>query len=301
MKSNFKFSSSRILSLFKKPLTANAISFHHLPLTFSQKVLSELIDHWNLQLQKKKNTLRSKNISSEIKFYSLFNRNEINALYVNDKAVMYPGDTITLRDFIVNENEVQLVVSEILYPFITALSDKNFIAKIPASENKNLRPSLAVCTFAITADNFLVLTIRGEHTNVYPGRFYGQGGNPTNWNVDLLQHQLDEMKEELMLNKEEVQIESLRFCGLVEDLETFKGKPDLIGYVNIFLTSKELKIRFDARPKNERPADVADIFFIPFTKKSITNFLEHETKPSQFCPPAYGGLKMIESIFWGDE
>ncbi|MFI5136113.1 MAG: hypothetical protein ACHQD9_09695, partial [Chitinophagales bacterium] len=158
---NFRFPNSSALIIFPQPLFPSAISFEKFPLVFSEKVLQQVTDHWILQLKQKQHQLSEKGIPSEIKSYSASGNFDLDALFVNEKPVMWPGRCVTLRDWRVEDKSVTLFVSELSYPFIAALSDKNFLNNFHDENLRSLRPPLAVCTFAITSDNFLVLTVRG--------------------------------------------------------------------------------------------------------------------------------------------
>jgi len=289
---NFRFPNSSSLAIFSQPLSSKSISFEKSPLTFSEKILQQVTEHWILQLRQKQYQLSKKGIPAKIKSYSSFHDHNLDALFVNEKPVMWPGSCVTLRDWHVNNGSAILFVSELSYPFIAALSDENFLNKLHDENFHSLRPPLAVCTFAITSDSFLVLTVRGIATPVYPGRFYGQGGNPQHSQIDLLQHQLEEMEEELLIKPDEVMHDSLKFFGIVEDQENFPRKPDLIGTVKISLSSHELKDRFESRLHNNRPPDVADTRLIHFDDENLFDFLKSET-PKNFCPPAHGGLLLV--------
>jgi len=299
--STHQFPTSRTLVIFSEPLHSSEIIFKEEPIRFSQSILKHLAGHWKLQLQSKQQDLTELGISSIIKSFSANIKVPLDALFVNDKPVMWPGQCITLRDWQIEDHSAKLLVNEISYPFIAALGDIEFVKRISKENLPALRPPLAICTFAITTDNFLVLTVRGNATPVYPGRFYGQGGNPDSSKINILHHQLEEMKEEILIESNEVIAESMKFFGIIEDEETFPGKPDLIGTVKVFLSSKEVKKRFDSRSLEARPADVSDIRFIQFDKESLFHFLKNETQPKDFCPPAYGGLMLVGLFQFGNE
>ena len=295
-----KLSTSNILFVFSKPLLPSQILFINKEISFSTQTINALTLNWEAQLKKKRDQLLQKDIFSEIRTYPNENKVLLNALYVNEKPVMWPGNAITLRNWVVEDDKAQLTVSAISYPFISALNDFRFLDAIESPIETFLRPALAICTFAITSDGFIVLTKRGDFTNVYPGRLYGQGGNPSEIDFDLLSHQVTEMEEEIMTYPIEVATDSLRFGGVIEDLETFPGKPDLVGWVNISLSSGEVKKRIEDRPPNDRPGDVSSVLFIHLNETSFSNFLKQHNS-SEFCPPAHGGLLLMGFFRFGEK
>ncbi|MEP7128940.1 MAG: hypothetical protein ABI729_08735, partial [Chitinophagales bacterium] len=217
---------SRILLDFNQPLPAENISILQQQLSIPATVITILIEHWARQLKDKQSALRNAGIESVIGLEPEHVGNDLlQSLFVNGKPVMWPGTAVTLRKVKMENEKVQLTVSEIPYPFITALNNAVF-NKNSGLHSLQLRPPLAICTFVITSDHQLILTMRGEETNVYPGRYYGTGGNPANIQFNIVQHQLEEIADELLLQPEEVDATTFRFQGLVEDLELFPGKPD---------------------------------------------------------------------------
>ncbi|MGB3074562.1 MAG: hypothetical protein WBB36_04545 [Chitinophagales bacterium] len=294
-------STSRILLDFNKPLPVENISIVQQPLSFPATVITKLSDHWTQQLKDKQSALRNARIESVIGLEPENIANELlHTLFINGKPVMWPGNAVTLRDVKMEYEKVLMTVSEIPYPFIAALNNAAF-KKNTGLHSLQLRPPLAICTFVITSDNQLVLTVRGEKTYVYPGRFYGVGGNPANIQFNIVQHQLEEIADELLVQPEEVDATTFRFYGLVEDLELFPGKPDLAGIARIKLSSEELAERFETRPSSQRPPDVAALKMVPFNNSSLQNFLEHDNKLADFCPPAHGGLLLLKKMEFGGD
>ena len=136
---------------------------------------------------------------------------------------------------------------------------------------------------------------------MYPERFYGQGGNPLFTSTNIVEHQIDDMQDEIMISKEHYDVKDFLFGGVIVDKEKLIGKPDLIGWVNIKLTSDELKKIFYSRDPTKRPNDAWDIAFVPRTKEGLLNCLTKETKASQYCPPCQGGLILYGRFNFGDK
>jgi hypothetical protein len=280
------------LDVFDPPLSTKDISFIPTPLIFSPADSKRLREYWDIELKVKQTLLLEKRIDSVIKTYEGVPE-KMNALYVNGQPVMWPGNAITLRNWSYAGNKLSMDVSELSYPFIGALSNPDFRDALSDQSFIALRPPLAICTFAITTDNFLVLTVRGMNTNVYPGRYYGQGGNPTSCVFDLTIHQVEEMTDELNIDAGDISQESFRFSGIAEDSESFPGKPDLIGWVRLRIDAETLQSKFSSRPMIERPPDAAGLRLVRLTRNSLANFLQNEVKQVDFCPPALCGLHML--------
>lgn len=281
---------SRILLDFSQPVPADNIIIMHEPLAIPDRAMEAMEEYWAHQLKEKQTALYDAGIMATIRMDRTLH--SLPSLYVNEKPVMWPGTAVTLRNAQINSGLVQLTVSDIPYPFIAALNHAGF-ERQSGLDALALRPPLAICTFAITNDNMLVLTVRGQTTNVYPGRIYGQGGNPQQASFDIVAHQLEEMADELMVAPFEVDADSFQFYGLVEDLELFPRKPDLVGIVRLRMTAAALLSRFEQRPEQDRPPDVVKVLCIPFNKKTVTHFLQHEKSMADFCPPAYAGLRLL--------
>src|SRR5258706_7927901 len=98
------FSNSQSLVIFPRTLSSHQISFSGQPLSFSNEILKKLSDHWRMQLEKKRHELSEKGILSEIKSYSSLQSPGPDALFVNDKPVMWPGSCITLREWKIDDD-----------------------------------------------------------------------------------------------------------------------------------------------------------------------------------------------------
>ncbi|MBX7107604.1 MAG: hypothetical protein K1X61_03050 [Chitinophagales bacterium] len=286
---------SRILLDFKHPVTAANITIRPEPFTIPPTAFAPLKDYWTQQLKEKQSALQKAGIISVIKSDTA--HGALATLYVHEKPVMWPGTAVTLRDATIINGQVLLTVSDIPYPFIAALNDAAFLTQ-SGLHGLDLRPPLAVCTFAITTDNMLVLTQRGQTTGVYPGRLYGQGGNPHDAQFNIIEHQLEEMADELLVAPEEADADSFRYYGLAEDLESFPRKPDLVGIVRLRMDASTLLARNREWPAEDRPPDVASLLCVPYNKQALDQFLLQEKTAADFCPPAYAGLRWLISEAW---
>ncbi|MFH1590104.1 MAG: hypothetical protein ABIB43_06055 [archaeon] len=263
---------------------------------------------WDEQLLSKQKELASQNIIQEIKPYHLDkSNNPLNALYEKNQPKMWPGPVITLKyanespvySSAYYETNLELEVAQTFYPFIAGLKDKKISKLYEEQGIEKPNPALGICTFVITTDDQLVLTVRGARTNVYPGRLYGQGGNPKFTNTNIVNHQLDEMLDEIVLAPGHVDKNSFRFYGIAEDTEELIGKPDIVGTVSAFVDSEYVMKGVSARPMKNRPNDAIGIVFVPATEGELFDYLVKRSNVVQFCPPAHAGLLMYGDSKFG--
>lgn len=116
----------------------------------------------------KQSALFSSGVYAEIMPYAAAGNDIPDALFVDKKPVMWPGNAITLRDVRLKDGHVLITASEISYPFIGALRDAAFRSNLDATGLVNIRPPLAICTFAITTDHLLILTVRASQPMYIP-------------------------------------------------------------------------------------------------------------------------------------
>ncbi len=284
----------RILNRFARTFNGEAISFIDSPISYPEGVEEAVRKSWNLQLRKKQNALKMNGVNTEIKPYHLDKANNpLNALYEGKQTKMWPGPVVSLQSVLEKNEGINLLVAQTSFPFIAALKDEKISNLYESREIEKPRPSLAICTYALTLDDKLVLTVRGERTNMYPRRFYGQGGNPLYTNTNIVEHQIDEMQDEILVNPKDYNPSNFVFGGLIEDREDFPEKPDLIGWVPVNLEYGQIKERVRKRAIEERPNDSIDVTFVPATKHGLHDYLSN-INPKEFCPSALGGLFLYE-------
>lgn len=289
------------LSVFDEPIEADNIGFIDSPLQIPEGMDEQIRSNWDKQLESKQNELQREGISTEIRSYHLdASEKPLNALYENDEPKMWPGPAISLKD-VDTDTPIRLHVGQTYFPFIAALKDEEIRALYKQQDIPVPRPALAICTYALTDDGQLVLTVRGSRTNMYPGRFYGQGGNPELTNTNISDHQAAEMEGEILVKPNDYNPSGLRFTGIVVDDEQLPGKPDLVGWVPVNLESGEIKERVRKRPMNERPNDVIDVVFAPADETGLFSYLVNRTHPVQYCPPSNGGLVLYGHHVFGSD
>lgn len=214
---------------------------------------------------------------------------------------MWPGPVVTLTGYNLKEHSLELELGQLSFPFVAALNDKKVLDLYEEQQISKPRKPLGVCTYAVTQDDKIVLTVRGERTNIYPGRLYGQGGQPKFTDVDILQEQVEEMETEILLTEKNYDRDNMRFLGLIEDQDELADKPDLIGYVPVNLESGDIKEKVYSRAINKRPNDVIGVVFAPATEGGLNDYLSNQTRPVQYCPPAHGGLVLYGNQKFGPE
>jgi len=209
---------------------------------------------------------------------------------------MWPGPVVSLKEVRqTGSGRIELLVGQTTFPFIAALSKEN-VSKLYTEQGiAKPRPAIAICTYALTNDGKLALTVRGQRTNMYPGRLYGQGGNPLTTNTSIVQHQIDESKDELNLPDFSVNRLSgkFRFTGVVIDNEALPGKPDLVGWVPVDLSSDDIRERVYQRALSERPNDAVGVVFAPSDADGLFDYLVNGTHTSQYCPPSTRWLSAL--------
>lgn len=294
-----------VLHCFEVPLEAKRIELVDTPLKMPIGVDEAIRKSWNLQLVSKQEQLSKSGICTGIKpYHNDTSSLPLNALYEGEKCKMWPGPVISLTSWQeMNEednNVFRLYVGQTSFPFIAGLKDPEISKLYGLQGIPKPRPALAVCTFASTLDKKLVLTLRGQKTPMYPGRMYGQGGNPLFTNVDITVHQKDENRDEILLNEEDYLLgKGPSFLGLIVDTEQLPDKPDIVGYYPVNIESESLLERIQQRPLDKRPNDAIGISFAPSEEGKLFDYLAKETIPKQFCPPAHGGLVLYGSSMYG--
>lgn len=281
----------KIEETFSKPVSCEKIYLVEKKVKTPERIDQLVKEKWKRQLESKRNDLTSLGIKTEIRPY-LINGSPsgLDALYENGIMKMWPGPMISLEGINQKEDVVELEVCQTSFLLNAALKDKK-IKDIYREEGIRIpTPSFAICTFALTNDGYLLLTKRGQRTNVYPGRFYGQGGNPELTNTNVIDHQISELEDEVLIREGDYNRNDFQFGGIVRDLEGFVGKPDLVGWIPVDLSKAEIEERFYSRPVEERESDAEEIAFIKSEGESLRKFLLEETEESDYCPPAYGGL-----------
>ena len=289
------------LYLFEIPKSASEIELVDSPFEMPESVDQLIRDDWDRQLISKKEQLNRMDYLTEIRPYHLdVNSNPLNALYENEKVIMWPGPVISLKEVVETEKGIDLLVGQTSYPFIAGLNEER-IKKLYQEHKVTLpRPALSICTFVLTQDNQLIFTVRGEKTNMYPGKLHGVCGNPLYTNDNLSQHQLDEIEDEILIHPNEYDHTLLKFTGVVIDNDELPKKPDLSGWIPIPLEAEDIKERVSRIDPKNRPNDAADITFAPGTEGELFDYLT-KMPSSSFCPHAQGGLILYGYHNFGEE
>lgn len=219
-----------ILHTFQNPIKGQNILLREVTIKHPNGVEDLIRNNWDKQLTTKQTQLTEQGISGLTiqPYHGDKSLTPLNALYEAGIAKMWPGPAITLVSFKENYPMVELKVAQTYFPFIAALNNPQ-IRNLYISQSIEIpRPSLGICTFAETNDGRLTLTVRGQRTNMYPGRLYDQGGNPLFPTVNPVEHQIAEMSDEILVNPESYNPRKMEFGGITEDKEMLPGKPDLV-------------------------------------------------------------------------
>lgn len=287
-----------ILYTFQAPVNGQNIQFREVQIKHPVGLDGLVRSNWDQQLIAKQSQLAGQGITGlAIQPYQEDkSATPFNALYEAGEVKMWPGPAITLVGINNDYRGVELDVAQTSFPFITALNDYK-IKELYISQGIEIpRPALAICTFAQTKDGKLTLTVRGERTNMYPGRFYGQGGNPLFTTDNPVEHQVKEMVGETLITTESYDPRKLEFGGITVDREELPGKPDLVGWVRVNLHSEEIDRRVGERTKH--PNDAVAVAFVPASDEALLKYIV-TANPNDYCPPAYAGLILYGRMHFG--
>ncbi len=286
------------LHVFDRPVEGKSVQLIDSSLEVPQGMDPVIRENWDKQLESKRTDIPC----SEIKPYHLDrSENPLNALYLGETPRMWPGPAVSLKEVRVREG-IELHVGQTFFPFINGLKDPKVRALYEQQGIPLPRPSLAICTYALTLDDKLTLTLRGPATNMYPGRLYGQGGNPLFTNTSVIEHQIEEMQDEILVTPKEYSPNDFHFTGLVVDRESLPDKPDLVGWVPIQVESEKVRERIYQRgtPFKGRPNDAVGVVFVPAKEESLADYLVNVTHPLQFTPPGHAGLVLYGLANFGE-
>lgn len=291
--------------IFEPPLRGENIQMVGVNLSKPAGLDDRIGKSWAEQLLKKQNELRITGIILDIRPYHLDkSENPLGALYEGDTPKMWPGPVVTLReverDITYGSNRVVLRVGQMFYPYIAALKDPEIVKLYEAEGIDIPTPALGICTPVLTADNMLTLTIRGSRTSIYPGRMYSPGGQPILTNTDVVEHQRDEIKEEILVNPEEL-AEEFSFSGIVLDQEILPKKPDLTGWIRTSLDAGDIRERMFQTDPTKRPPDVQGVVFVPASEEGLLRYMTEYTHPVNFCPPTVGSLWLFGRLNYGQD
>ncbi len=294
----------RILDEFPQPIRGEDIRLvtHRQKLIVPPGVEEAIRTTWNRELQTKQAELAQIGDVTSIGEHSeKISGNTLDALYADERRIMWSGPQVTLKEiakeFCSINPRVRLFVSPTHYAFTTGLSDPEVIALYVKYGVERPRPPLAICTFAITPDNEGILTVRGPRANKYPGRKYGQGGDPRTSDVNIVDHQIREMKDEILVGPEEYNPREFQFGGIVEDREMLPGKTDLISWVRINLGFDEVDDR--VRNRARHPNDAVAIASFPATDEGLMRYVS-TLDPQGYNPPTIAGLVLYGKMNFGE-
>jgi hypothetical protein len=292
-----------ILEIFDQPINGENVYLKEVSLPKPEGLDERLKTNWDLQLKAKQDELAEKaGTTTEIRPYHL-DRSEkpFSALYQGEKPVQWPGPVVSLVEIERTVNhKVILGVGQMFYPQISALRDEGIVSVYKEQGIAIPRPALGINTPVLTADNLLTLTVRGIRTNQYPGRLYAPGGQPLTPDTDVIEHQLDEIEEEILIRPDEYN-HNFIFGGVVIDDELLPRKPDLVGWVKVGLDSGDIQERVYGRKAEDRPNDVTAVVFASASEGDLHDYLTKLTHPLQYCPPAIGGLWVYGRVNYGPD
>ncbi len=310
-------------TLFWRPVYAGDVTLSEAPLVTPRGVDELVRKSWDKQLEERRAALRTSGQETESRPYQEDpSPTRLNALYHTDgRPVMWPGPVVTMTGagYDGDSNKAALHVGQTSFPCIKAVNDPVVRALYEREGIPVPRPALGICTLPITADDKIVLTVRGPGTPMYPGRFYAPGGQPLHPGTNVEKHQLEEMEEEILIAPTEVAHQltdkpdpfeegmflddpdrfNMFFGGVVVDTEQQQGKPDLVGWVDV-ISSEVIQKRVRERPKGRRPKDAIGVVFAPATQDELFEYMRDTVHPINFCPPAHAALLVYGHHMFGE-
>ena len=198
------------------------------------------------------------------------------AVYRDGRCLLWPGRVYALDSYAIGRDAV-FRVSPVNYAWITA--------RVRAAR------VLGAVTLTLTSDDRLILTVRGDGVNVYPGRLHGNGGNPDRIEP-IEEHQIRETVDELFVRRSEIVRGSMFFGGVAENLQPrFQGKPLLCGWLRLKLTAREVERRVRSRPLSEREPDAVDVESIELSRAAFERLLSRKRLP--LCPPGASAVAVL--------
>lgn len=224
----------------------------------------------------------------------------MNALYDGETPKMWPGSVISLQSYRVDGDTLILRVGQTSFPYIKGVQDEELRDLFDRQGMHIPPPAIAVNNLPLTIDDKIALTLRGN-VNKYPHRFYGIGGDPTTVDTNIVQHQLDELEDEMLVPPDAYDTSGYRFIAIIDDGEDLPGKPDLVGWVQLSETSDMMKERYLTRPRSERPEDAVGLRFAPSTEGELFHYLTRVAHPRMFTPSTFAGLILYGGEQYGQE
>ncbi len=294
--------------VFDTPVNGSSLAFWNKPLPLPEGVDELVRENWDNELKAKQATIPGSIIKP---YHKDLSQNPLNAIYdANGKCFAWPGPGISLSGDIhyepinLDSDDILLFidVGQTSYPFSAAAKDPRIVELYKSQNIPFPGPILGISTFAKTLDDQLSLTVRGPKVR-WPDRFYAPGGQPEYVTENIVTHQLDELSDELMIGMNDYLYgkRDFIFGGIVQDKEIAPGKPELVGWVNLNLTSEDIKYKVRSRPLDKRPNDVIDVAFAPAKEGQLFEYLTHAVKPEQFVSMTHGGLVLYGLHNFGDE
>jgi 8-oxo-dGTP pyrophosphatase MutT (NUDIX family) len=197
------------------------------------------------------------------------------SVYRGRTRILWPGRVFALRA-IERNSALTFHLAPVNFAWITAGVPRAHI--------------FGIVTFAITSDRFIILTLRGDRANVYPGSLHGNGGNPDRIE-SVEEHQIRETEEEIGVRRSEIVRDSMRFGGIGTNLiAPLPGKPVLSGWLHLSIPARKVIRRVRAVPVDDRPGDAVDVQAVKLDAPAVDSLL----KRRDVCPSALAGLAILK-------
>lgn len=196
------------------------------------------------------------------------------------EAIMFPGP-----QFLPTEVSANRIIGAVnaRYDHLVALRSRIDYRRL----NPDLKTGLGVVTLPVTSDGYLVLTLRPEDIDFYPGAFHGPGGGISPGDLQAtIPGQfagLREVYEELNIPEATLK---MQFLGISEDPEYGSGRPELMYWVRLPYDKAAVEAAFAAH--RLKPRDVAQLHFIGRDLGDVQAVLRQV-----LCPPTAAALAVL--------
>ncbi|MFC1648883.1 hypothetical protein ACFL1B_05490 [Nanoarchaeota archaeon] len=295
-----------IETIFSRPLHGREIGFVDKPFQHPEGLDEAVRASWDQQCDEKVADMEKEGKPGQVQpYHKDKSPNPWSAVYDGTgKVALFPGSVLSIRDVVTHDDgEVDVHVGQVLFPMIKAVQRPEVQAQYQDAGLEIPSPATGLYSFLWTMDGDLIMNVRGD-TKVwaYQGRLYGAGGNPTDPNESLQEHQIQELQDEMLLKPEQFDPDDIKFIGIVHDQDLNPGKPDIVSWAPINMTTREFVRQFYDTPQEQRQPDSIGLVAVNNNSSTgLRNYLLQQSHPRQFCPPTAAGLVLTGHHMYGPE
>lgn len=281
----------RAISVFNGGINGSSIELIPIENSYPKNLEKKIQRIWNTNLEKKKRKIKN----SKIKECKNSIGEISNALYLEDKKLIWSDPLVGLIDVKKTKSKISLLVEQISYKYFFCLEDKE-VFKVCEQYKIQAPAPLAAHVYPLTLDNKLVLTIRGDKVS-FPGNLYGIGGGLELVTTSLIEVIKSELEDEVLI--EDYQGDII-IAGILEDKTGFRGSVSMPGWLKVNFEYSELKKKVLGRSLRDRPNDAINLSYAPASESELFDYLLRVSQ-EEFVPTGHGGLIMFGFVNYGKE